>query len=87
MQVLCKIFNFFLNMLSATLNVVVEAVGAVIGAAFSVLDELGSSILGSPVTLIAVGLGLWWLLASNDDEDERPKIVNGASPNAKDGIR
>ena len=87
MQVLCKIFHFFLNMLSATLNVVVEAASAVIGAAFSVLDELGSSILGSPLALIAVGLGLWWLLASSDDEDGEPRTVDGASSNAKDGIR
>lgn len=68
MQILCKIFNFFLNILNATLNVVVEAASGLIGAAFSVLDELSSSILKSPLVLAALGLGLWWLLASDDDE-------------------
>lgn len=82
MQVLCKIFNFFLNILNATLNVAVEAATGLIGAAFSILDELGSSIFGSPLALAALGLGLWWLLSPDDDDN--PKI--NSSETIKGGL-
>lgn len=75
MQVLCKIFNFFLNILNATLNVVVEAATGLIGAVFSVLDELGSSIFKSPLALAAIGFGLWWLLSSDDEDNPQISSV------------
>lgn len=76
MQILCKIFNFFLNILNATLNVVVEAASGLIGAAFTVLDELGSKIFSSPLALLALGVGLWWLFASDDDDEPREKSLD-----------
>lgn len=72
MNVVCKIFNFFLNMFAAVLSVVVEAASMLIGAAFTVLDELTSSVLSSPLA-VAVGLGLLWFLVgrSKDKDDKR----------------
>lgn len=70
MNVLCKIFNFFLNIFTAALNVAVEAAGQLIGAAFTVLESITSGITSSPLLLIGGGLLLWWFLSGSDDDDK-----------------
>lgn len=72
MNLLCKIFNFFLNMFSAVLSVVVEAASELLGAAFTVLDELVDTAIGSPISFI-VGAGLLWWFFLRDDKDETTK--------------
>lgn len=86
MNVLCKIFNFFLNIFAATLNVVVEAAGQLIGAAFTVLDAITSGITSSPLLLIGGGLTLWWFLSGlgDDDKDNKKHISNVSSPTGGD---
>lgn len=86
MNVLCKIFNFFLNIFAATLNVVVEAAGQLIGAAFTVLDAITSGITSSPLLLIGGGLILWWFLSGlgDDDKDNKKQISNVSSPTGGD---
>lgn len=73
MNLLCKIFNFFLNMFSAVLSVVVEAASELLGAAFTVLDELVDTAIGSPISFI-VGAGLLWWFFLRDDKDETTNL-------------
>lgn len=73
MNVLCKIFNFFLNIFASTLNVAVEAAGQLIGAAFTVLEAITSGITSSPLLLIGGGLLLWWFLSGSEDDDKDNK--------------
>lgn len=68
MNVLCKVFNFFLDMFSAVLSVIVESASTLLGAAFTVLDELASSVIGSPVVLIGGAFLLWWFLRDKDKD-------------------
>lgn len=76
MHIICKLFNFFLNMFNAVLTVVVEAITSLVGAAFTVLDAVfdgASSLLGKPITWLVLGAGAWWLLGGSDDEERAPK--------------
>lgn len=77
MNVLCKILNFILNTFSATLNVAVEAVNAVLGAAITVLGEALDGVLGGGSTLLTVaviGALAYFLWPSDDDRDKNPRI-------------
>lgn len=80
MNVLCKIFNFVLNLFSAVLNVAVEAVNALVGGAISVLSNAADAIFGgSGSLLLLVGLGLlaWKFIGVGDDDDERKSGDSG----------
>lgn len=68
MNALCKIFNFFLSIFDAVLNVIVQAANSLLNAALDVLDSATSSLLGSPMVVV-LGLGLlaWWFLSSSDE--------------------
>lgn len=72
MHVICKLFNFFLNMFNAILTVVVEALTSLVGAAFTVLDAVldgASGLLSKPFTWLILGVGAWWLLSGDDDDN------------------
>lgn len=76
MHIICKVFNFFLDIFNAVLTVVVEAITSLIGAAFTVLDaalEGASSLLGKPFTWLILGVGAWWLLGGDDDKEPQSK--------------
>lgn len=68
MNLLCKVFNFFLNLFAAVLNVAVEAATMLLGAAFTVLDAAASGLLSNPLVLGLGALALFWLLPGDDDE-------------------
>lgn len=74
MNVLCKIFNFVLNVFSAVLNVAVEAVNTLVGGAISVLSNAADTIFGgSGSLLLLVGLGLfaWKFIGMSNDDDKQ----------------
>lgn len=70
LNVLCKIFNFVLNMFNAVLNVAVEAVNSVIGAAITVLESAADSIFGGSgvIGLAIAGALLYFIWPSDEDE-------------------
>lgn len=83
MNILCKIFNFILNIFEQVLNVVVTAlvmlgdaaIDVLTGVANAVGDALGIS-GGSLLWLALGGLGLYFFMKKDDDEPR--KQVNGS---------
>lgn len=76
MNALCKIFNFFLSIFDAVLNVIVQAANSLLNAALDVLDSAASSLLGSPLVVV-LGLGLlaWWALSGSDESTTRQEVT------------
>lgn len=75
MNLVCKLFSFFLNLFKQVVDVVTETLVTlidagvqVLGAAIDGVGSLGSKLLGSPIGIIAIGAGLWWLLSGDDDD-------------------
>lgn len=74
-DLICKLFLFVLKLFKSVITAVGEALKVVADVLVDVLDSAVSSILGSGgVTNLlifgAAGLGLWWLLTSEDDKEE-----------------
>lgn len=77
MNLVCKLFSFFLNLFQQVVDVVTQTLVTLIDAGVSVLEaavdglsSVGSALLGSPLGIIAIGLGLWWLFGSGDDDKQ-----------------
>lgn len=74
-RLLCKIFNFVLNLFSKVVGVVAEALKTVGSAAVDVLSDLASSVAGSvlsnPLGIALLGLGAWFLFSQYKEKDER----------------
>lgn len=68
MNVLCKIFQFVLNIFEQVLNVVVSALKMVADAAIDVLSEIVSAagkalgISGNTFLWLGLGFGLWFFM-------------------------
>lgn len=71
---ICKLFNFLLGLVKTvvkfvadTLKVLTQAVTEVLG---EVLSGAGKLLLGSPLGLLLLGVGAYWLLSGSDDDEE-----------------
>lgn len=76
MNLVCKLFSFFLNLFKQVVDVVTETLVTLIDAGVSVLEaaidglsSVGGALLSSPVGIIAIGLALWWLFSPGDDDE------------------
>lgn len=78
MGILCKIFNFVLNIFTMVVDFAAKVITTLGNAAVDVLSELVSSVAGgissifsmNPIFWIAILGGVGWLLLSNNDEDD-----------------
>lgn len=71
----CKIWRFLVGFITAVVELVKDILVSLLDVVFTVLDKivegassLLDSILGSPLMIAAIGLGLWWLLSDSDEE-------------------
>lgn len=74
-DLICKLFLFVLKLFKSVVTVVGEALKVVADVLVDVLDNVLTTIsnsgpLNKLVTLAAVGFGLWWLLASDEDKED-----------------
>lgn len=74
MNALCKIFNFFLSIFDAVLNVIVQAANSLLNAALDVLGTAASGLVGSPLVFLGLGLFAWWLLSGSDKTSYQPEV-------------
>lgn len=78
---LCKIWNFFSNLLSGILDIIMEIVKTladiIVDIAEGVVDALFGS--GSLLFLAAVGLGLYFLLRKEEEPERNNdrRLTNG----------
>lgn len=84
MGILCKIFNFVLNIFTMAVDFVAKTVKTLGNAVVDVLSELISSVAEgvssifsmNPLFWIAIVGGVGWLLLSNNDEDDTSYKAN-----------
>lgn len=84
-DLICKLFLFVLKLFKSAVTAVGEALKIVAEVLIDVLDDVVSSIAGSgPITKLltftAVGVGLWWLLTSDDEKEEKASNVIAKMP-------
>lgn len=83
MNLVCKLFSFFLNLfqqvvdvVTSTLVTLIDAGVEVLGAVVDGVTQIGGSLLGSPFGLLILGVAAWWLLGGSDDESGGRDSVN-----------
>lgn len=83
MNLICKLFSFFLNLfkqvvdvVTSTLVTLIDAGVEVLGAVVDGITKVGGSLLGSPFGLLVLGVAAWWLLGGSDDENSGKDNIN-----------
>lgn len=84
----CKLWNFFLQMFTNVVNAIAYAIKTVGTVAIELASDLiktASSaiggLLGSPVSLLLLGVGAYFLFARKED-DPRDRVQVSAAPQA-----
>lgn len=67
MNALCKVFNFFLSIFDAVLNVIVQAANSLLNAALDVLENVASSVGLPLLPMLGLGLFAWWILSGSSE--------------------
>lgn len=84
-KVLCKVFAFLLSLASQIIDVIANTLIYLGTAAVEVLSEvgqaLGGAFLSSPIGMIALGVGAFFLIGMFTDKDDksrsnRDKVLN-----------
>lgn len=79
MSFLCEVFNFFLNIFVAVVDVIVEALNALITGAITVLGTVADSLLngagGMLLPLLLGGALLYFVFTKDEESDNELRSV------------
>lgn len=86
MNILCKVFQFFLNIFEQVLNVVVSALTMLGTAVVDVLSGIASAVgsalglSGGTLLWLALGFGAWYFLSSDEEEVKKTDAKSDEAP-------
>lgn len=79
MSFLCEVFNFFLNIFIAVVDVVVAALNALITGAITVLSTAADALIGSAggklLPLLLGGVLIYYMVNRKEDPKREPRSV------------